>query len=109
MSSAILTWIRKVGDFLFGFDFFISYAHSDGMQYPQKLTDLLKSQGFRVFLDSRVYVAGDDLRSATRRRIRMSKYLIIILRPAALESQWVLLELQRCLAANRRPLAINVN
>jgi hypothetical protein len=57
MSSAILTWIRKVGDFLFGFDFFISYAHSDGRQYPQKLADLLKSKGFRVFLDSRVYVA----------------------------------------------------
>ena len=109
MSSAILTWVRKVGDFLFGFDFFISYAHSDGVHYPQKLADLLQSKGFRVFLDSRVYVAGDDLRSATRRRIRMSKYLIIILRPGALESQWVLIELQRCLAANRPPIAINVN
>ncbi len=109
MSSTILNWVRKVGDFLFGFDFFISYAHSDGVHYPQKLADLLKSKRFRVFLDSRVYVAGDDLRSATHRRIRMSKYLIIILRPGALESQWVLIELQRCLAANRRPIAINVN
>ena len=109
MVSRLMALMRRTGDFLFGFDFFISYAHDDGLHYPQKIADLLHAKRFRVFLDSRVYVAGVELTSATRRRIRMSKYLILIARPEALDSTWVLIELQRCLAANRHPIVININ
>ncbi len=109
MTITLMTWIRKAGDFLFGFDFFISYAHDDGIHYPQKLADILQTKGFRVFLDSRVYVAGDDLSSATYRRIKMSKYLLLLVRPEAMNSKWVLIELQRCMAVNGRTIAININ
>lgn len=109
MISSVLRWLRRIGDFLFGFDFFISYAHDDGLNYPQKLADTLQASGFRVFLDSRVYVAGDDLGTATRRRIKMSKYLLLLARPGALHSRWVLIELQRCLAVNGRPIAVSIN
>ncbi len=109
MIAKLRSWMRKIGDFLFGFDFFISYAHDDGMHYPRKLADRLTARKFRVFLDSRVYVAGDDLSSATRRRIRMSKYLLLLVRPKAVSSEWVLIELERCLAENGRPIAINFN
>lgn len=100
---------RILADLLFGFDFFISYSHSDGFQYPSRLTQSLEGLGFKVFLDSRVYVAGDDLKIATRRRIRMSKKLIIIARPEALGSYWVLRELEECLQAGRTPIVIDVN
>ena len=109
MSAKPTAWIRRLGDLLFGYDFFVSYAHADGEDYPRALADRLQEKGFRVFLDSRVYVAGDDLRLATRRRIRMSKYLLVVVRPHALESFWVLTELQRCLESGRIPIAINVD
>ena len=62
-----------------------------------------------MFLDSRVYVAGDDLRHATRRRIRMSKYLLAVVGPCALTSRWVLTEVQRCLKVGGVPIAINLS
>jgi DNA-binding FrmR family transcriptional regulator len=101
--------LRSLIDFLFGYDFFISYAHADGMFYPQQLADRLQERGFTVFLDKRVYVAGDDLRRATRRRIRMSRKLVVIARPRAMESDWVQRELQVCIAAKRIPILIDVN
>lgn len=107
---------RRVGrlladavDLLFGFDFFISYAHGDGMRYPQELADRLAQLGFRVFLDARLYVPGDDLQTATRRRVRMSRKLVLIARPLALSSQWVLKEVEECLAAGRTPVVIDIN
>lgn len=102
-------WLRGLIDFLFGYDFFISYAHADGMFYPQQLADSLQERGFTVFLDKRVYVAGDDLKRATRRRIRMSKKLVVIARPQAMESNWVQTELEVCIAAKRVPIVIDVN
>lgn len=101
--------LRILVDLLFGFDFFISYSHSDGFAYPGELTKRLEQLGFKVFLDSRVYVAGDDLKIATRRRIRMSKKLIVIARPSALKSHWVLKEVEECLLAGRTPIVIDVN
>jgi hypothetical protein len=98
-----------MGDLLFGYGFFVSYAHADGERYPKALADRLQERGFQVFLDSRVYVAGDDLRRATRRRVRMSKYLLAVVGPRALTSHWVLVELQRCLEAGRVPIAISLD
>jgi hypothetical protein len=103
------SWLKRAGDLLFGYDFFISYAHSDGEPYVKALADRLKEKGFRVFLDSRVYVAGDDLRLATERRVRMSKYLLVVVRPHALDSAWVLTELKVSINAGRTPIAISVN
>jgi hypothetical protein len=108
-SIGLLEAPRRIGDLLFGYDFFISYAHADGEHYPAVLADRLMEQGFRVFLDSRVYVAGDDLRFATQRRIRMSKYLLVVVGPKALDSTWVLIEVQRCIEAGRIPIAINID
>ena len=44
------------------------------MNYPRRLAALLDEAGFKVFLDAEVYGPGDDLRSATRRRVRMSTF-----------------------------------
>ncbi|MCP5310184.1 toll/interleukin-1 receptor domain-containing protein [Cognatazoarcus halotolerans] len=98
-----------LADLLFGFDYFVSYAHADGQNYARELTRRLEALGFSVFLDERVYVAGDDLHSATRRRIRMSKKLVVIVREHALRSEWVGREIEVALAGGRAPIAIDIN
>lgn len=107
--SRLLRHLRTLVDLLFGFDFFISYAHGDGYNYPEVLTKILEQEGFKVFLDSREYVPGDDLKIATRRRIRMSRKLVVIARPFALESQWVLKEVKISLESGRVPIVIDIN
>ena len=108
-SSGLAKGLRKVTDLLFGYDFFISYAHADGLCYPQTLADRLQEMGYLVFLDTREYVPGVDLRLATRRRLRMSKKLILIARPHALASNWVRREVEACLNARRIPIVVDVN
>jgi hypothetical protein len=51
-------------DWIFEYDFFISYSHDDGMYYPERLKQRLL-QGFRVFLDQTDYVAGTNLSRET--------------------------------------------
>jgi hypothetical protein len=92
--SALLKWtsarLASAADFLFGYDFFISYAHRDGKEYPRQLRERLKVHGYRTFLDVEGYHGGDDLRAGTRRRIGMSKRLVLLARAHALEqSKWV--------------------
>ncbi len=95
-------------DYLFGYDFFISYSHGDGTAYPRELAKQLEELGFTVFLDSQVYTAGDDLRLATRRRIRMSKKLIVLASTESLKSRWVLIEVKTCLAVGGTPIVIDI-
>ena len=53
-------WLQSAVDWLFGFDFFISYAHDDGTDYPTLLADELAQRKFRVFLDTRIYRIGEE-------------------------------------------------
>ncbi|MBC8354423.1 MAG: TIR domain-containing protein [Planctomycetes bacterium] len=109
LGIGIGSFLGRMVDFLFGFDFFISYSHADGKQYPARLTSELEKAGLRTFLDTQVYVPGDDLSRATRRRVRMSKYLVVIARPSALDSPWVLKEVQVCLESGVKVIVVNVN
>ncbi|HYH97737.1 toll/interleukin-1 receptor domain-containing protein [Hyalangium sp.] len=108
--SALTGFLQRIVDFLFGYDFFISYAWSDGTNYPRTLARRLQEESrFRTFIDNIGYVPGDNLRKATRRRVRMSTVLVLVLRPAAMKSDWVLKEVQTCLDAGRTPIVIDVN
>ena len=91
-----------------GFDFFVSYAHADAPGYADSLALQLQRRAFRVFLDKQVYVAGDELNSATLRRIRASSKLVVLVGPKALESHWVLREVETAIAANRPVIAIDL-
>ncbi|MDJ0807200.1 MAG: toll/interleukin-1 receptor domain-containing protein [Gammaproteobacteria bacterium] len=102
-------WLRRFGDFVFGYDFFLSYAHDDGNRYPRRLADQLQRAGFHVFLDEDVYVAGDDLQAATKRRIRMSQKLVLIARPKTFDSQWCMREVETILQRGQTPVMIDVN
>src|SRR6478752_488637 len=86
----------RVADALFGYDVFISYAWDDGGGYPTALAKRLRAERFRVFLDREGYIAGDHLPQATRRRVGMSRMLLIVFRPKVVDSKWVLREVEVC-------------
>jgi TIR domain len=65
--------LRRTVDFVFGYDFFISYSHHDGLTYPAELKAQLEQAGFKVFLDQTEYVAGVDLRRETRRQVARAR------------------------------------
>ena len=49
-------WLRTAVDYVFGYDYFISYGHRDGKNYPSRLWDLLTASGFKVCLDDREFL-----------------------------------------------------
>jgi hypothetical protein len=46
---------------------------------------------------------------ATKRRVRMSKFLMVVGRENGLKSEWVVKEVNRSLEANRVPILIDIN
>ena len=96
-------------DWVFGYDFFISYSHADGKNYPRRLKERLEKAGFRAFFDQTDYVPGADLPVETRRQVRKSRSLVVIGRSAALSSPWVQREVDAVLAQGRRPIIVDVN
>ena len=57
--------VSRLFDRVLGYDFFISYAHADAPGYAEQLDNQLRGLGFKVFLDKREYVAGENLNEAT--------------------------------------------
>ena len=107
--KTVLKWISNLADHVFGYDYFISYAHSDGGNYPEKLAQNLRNNNYAVFLDKSDYHVGINLKAATKRRVRMSKYLILVGRPAAFDSIWVKRELEVSERNKTTPVVININ
>jgi tetratricopeptide (TPR) repeat protein len=101
--------IARAVDWVFGYDFFVSYSHGDGMRLPRRIKERLDQAGFRVFLDQTEYVAGDDLRRETRRQVVKSRKIVVIGRPGALKSDWVRREVDVALAHGKIPVIVNLN
>ena len=104
-----LTSSREALDRIFGYDFFISYAHADGRNYVSKIKTLLEERRFRVCVDVNEFSVGDSIDAVTRRRIRGSRRLIVICRPAAITSSYVRLEVLEFVSRRGHPLVIDVN
>lgn len=100
--------VSRLFERVLGFDFFVSYAHADAPGYAEKLDEQLRTLGFKVFLDRREYVAGDDLTVATLQRVRTSSKLIVIVGERALQSHWVLQEVEAAIEADRPVIAIDL-
>jgi WD40 repeat protein len=101
--------LRRTIDALFGYDFFISYSHGDGYNYPRQLKKRLEDSGFKVFLDLTDYVLGIDLQRETRRQVRKSRKIIIVGRASAYASPWVKREVDEAMSRGEPPIVINVN
>jgi hypothetical protein len=105
----IRAWLKRAVDFLFGYDFFISYAHDDGLTYPRNLRKNLEILGYKVFLDEQGFMGGENLSIATRHRVRTSSSLLLVALPAAITvSKWVLMEVQLFVERGRNPIIIDV-
>ncbi len=105
------SWIGRFSDWLFGYDFFVSYAQRDGQNLPRVLTRLLKQHHppFKVCLDEQEYPAGAKLSVLTRRRVRGSRVLLLVARPHAMESRWVKQEVETAIQAKRVIIVVDVN
>ena len=72
-----VSFFRRIADFLFGYDFFISYCWADGRQYAVALQNRLNALGFNCFLDSSDYAKGDNWRQQGRRALKKTSRLIL--------------------------------
>lgn len=85
---------RRALDKIFGFDFFISYAWSDGAAYAKALAGLLQADGFEVFLDRIEYASGDDWKKVGAWTLRRTGQLLLVGSPAAIRSDPVVREVE---------------
>jgi tetratricopeptide (TPR) repeat protein len=110
--------LRWLLDWIWGYDFFVSYAHADGYlieqgrrrsQYVRLLVEKLRDLKFSVCHDETDYGPGDELDAATLRSVRASTKLLVIARPAAMTSDWVLKEVIVALDARNDVAVIDIN
>lgn len=97
----------RLSDFVFGYDFFISYCWADGRDYAVALAKQLQEQGFECFLDSSDYAKGDNWRDQGRRALKKTSRLILVGTPKALLSEPVQHELEIFSRLRRRILPID--
>src|SRR3954453_2603461 len=98
---------QRGADFLFGYDFFISYCWADGRHYAQELQRKLKNQGFNCFLDSSDYAKGDNWRATGQRALKKTSRLILVGTPKAVLSEPVANELRIFSGLGQRVFAID--
>ena len=99
--------LRRVVDFVFGYDFFISYAWDDGANYASKLYSELEADGFEVFLDRSHYAMGDDWETIGAWTLRRTGQLILVGSPEAIRSKAVIREAEIFSATGRRIIPID--
>lgn len=68
---------------------FISYARSDGEVYATELRDRLKSQPGIDLWQDRTRMESGDFEQQIRQAIDSVRYLVVVLTPGALRSEWV--------------------
>ena len=98
---------RRALDFVFGYDFFISYAWSDGATYAAALAARLEDKRFAVFLDRAKYAAGDDWKKVGAWTLRRTGQLILVGSPSAARSDPVLREVEIFGRTRRRIVPID--
>jgi len=94
---------QQIADYLFGYDFFISYSWKDGATYAVRLAAALKQRGFDCFLDAQSYDKGDDWKAVGAASLRRTSQLILVGTPGALSSDPILREV-RIFSASRRKI-----
>src|SRR5271156_2485428 len=87
-----LAFWQRMTDVFFGYDFFISYAHTDGRAYARGLAQRLGDYGFQCFLDTDDYETGADWKKVGAWALRRTTRLVLIGSPNALQSPAVLRE-----------------
>ncbi len=76
---------------LFQFDVFLSHNSQDKPRV-RKLAERLRDAGLRVWFDNWLIKPGDDIYLAIERGLEAARVQVLCLSPAALGSDWVMLE-----------------
>lgn len=88
------SWLRRLNDFVFGYDFFVAHAwHADGEghEYAERLASALEPN-LRCFLDSKDFQKGADWTLESKRALSKTSVLIVVATPPVFASQPVLNE-----------------
>ena len=101
------SFARRSLDFVFGYDFFISYSWSDGATYSAALARRLVAEGFEVFLDRDDYASGDDWKKVGAWTLRRTGQLVLVGSPNAIESHPVIREIEIFSKTGRRIVPID--
>jgi hypothetical protein len=99
--------IDTVTKTLFGYDFFISYAHFDGKVYAAALEQALKDIDCVAFRDEAEHGQGSLLDAWLKFSIRRSSAVIVIATEAALESSHVQREVANAISWRKQMLPID--
>lgn len=107
--------LQRINDWLFGYDFFISYRWSDGRQYSLRLAEALQKKGYECFLDTSEFLPGDNWIVDGARAIQKTRRLIFICTPDALvdpknrkQQDPIIKELTAFNKNNRNKVRINI-
>ncbi|HEV3330929.1 MAG TPA: toll/interleukin-1 receptor domain-containing protein [Bryobacteraceae bacterium] len=98
---------RRIADYFFGFDFFISYTSRDGAGYAFHLSEALGKCGFDCFLDADGFTKGDDWKAVGSAAIRRTSQLVLVGSPRVFESAPVVHEVQVFTATGRKVIPID--
>ena len=101
-----LSQFRRGTDWLFGYDYFISYAWDDGRGYAIELHRQLENSGFNCFLDSSDFVKGGSINEQGKRALKKTSRLVVVATPKSLESDYVLLEVKNFTQLSRSVIPI---
>jgi hypothetical protein len=101
------SWPRRIRDWLWGYDFFISYHWASGGKYAVNLAQKLRMKSFDVFLDRADFASGDDWKRMGQIALRNTQRLILIAtREAVTESLPVQHEVEIFTARGRQVIPI---
>lgn len=75
------------------YDVFISHSSQDKEAVARPLCDALTDLGLTVWLDEEQLLIGDSIRRGIDEALRHSRFGVVILSPAYLQSEWALKEL----------------
>ncbi len=87
------------------YDIFLSYSPGD-RDWVEKLRTSLMDQGVQVFDASRDIKPGQDWTAAFEEALSQSQYMITVLTPNSLSSNWVLIELGAAIAMQKNLISI---
>lgn len=93
------------------YDVFISYRRDGGAQYARTLQLMLEMRGYRVFLDYDELVDGQFSPKIEAAIHNSTIYMIVLSKGSmarcANEGDWVRLEIEQALKANKRLVPVN--
>ena len=81
---------------------FVSHATADKW-LAKLICKQVEATGATSFRDDRDIQGGDDIPEEIRRQIKQSREMIVLLTPASVGRQWVILEVGAAWGSSRRP------